>query len=61
VPHLEELSERMISIRAIKNMTQKELAKEIGISRESVQSIESKNTKPRPVTRRKIELYLDNN
>jgi len=60
---LDELASRILSFRATKNMTQKELAKEIGINYQVILSMENNKIKTqiRSVTRRKIELYLDNN
>lgn len=55
------LKEKVIDFRAIKNISQVELAKLIGISPTIIVGIENENRKIREITRRKVEIYLENN
>lgn len=55
------LKEKIIDFRAIKNLSQVELARLIGISPTLIVGIENENRNIRAVTKRKIEIYIENN
>jgi len=52
------LQERMVMYRAKENLTQKELAERVGISVQTINSIENETQMPSRLTQAKIELVI---
>lgn len=55
---MDELSEKMIEYRAKESISQKELARRVGVSLQTINSIENGLQKPSKVTKAKIDLVI---
>jgi len=55
------LKDKIIDFRAMKNLTQIELAKEIGVGRDIITALERETRRCKDVTRRKVEIYIERN
>lgn len=55
---MKELSERMIEYRAKERISQKELARRVGVTLQTINSIENGLQEPSKVTRAKIDLVI---
>lgn len=55
-----ELSKKMLEYRAKENISQKELAKRVGVSLQTINSIENGIQEPTKLTEAKIYLVINN-
>lgn len=55
------LKQDLIDFRAIKNLSQKQLAENIGLSPTILNGLENETLTVKEVTKRKVEIYLENN
>lgn len=56
---MSELSNKMIEYRAKERISQKELAKRVGVTLQTINSIENGLQEPSKVTRAKIDLVIN--
>lgn len=56
---MSELSEKMIEYRAKERISQKELARRVGVTLQTINSIENGLQEPSKVTRAKIDLVIN--
>ena len=56
-----ELSKKMLEYRAKENISQRELAKRVGVSLQTINSIENGIQEPTKLTEAKIYLIINNN
>lgn len=56
---MSELSERMIEYRAKERISQRELARRVGVTLQTIHSIENGLQEPSKVTRAKIDLVIN--
>ena len=56
-----ELSKKMLEYRAKENISQRELAKRVGVSLQTINSIENRIQEPTKLTEAKIYLIINNN
>ena len=56
---MNELSNKMIEYRAKERISQKELAKRVGVTLQTINSIENGLQEPSKVTRAKIDLVIN--
>lgn len=53
-----KLSERMVNFRAVRRISQRELAKMVGVSLQTINTIESEKQTPSKVTAAKIQMVI---